>query len=314
MLEKRPEVLLRACHVWERSTDRIGFQWKARLLQAMWRESLGLAPAEYSGKLRGAQIPMPQAKESLANYLSPNIRALVQREVDDPIRAKGKLYKKPRIYNNLLSSQPLCFNLFGELSLDLDLATRVLSDFTGGQVAQVHAIEFEFSPGRGDDRYTGDKSAYDVYVRYENQDRKACFLGIEVKYHEGLYDKEAEYRPRYDELIEAMGCFDPDALGRIKKRPLEQIMRDHLLVGAHRLVDGFAEGTFVFLYPEGNANCASAVQAYKECLSDASSFVSWTLEDLVATLMRHSSAQWVEAFYNRYLDFTKISERVDPST
>ena len=32
-----------------------------------------------------------------------------------------------RLCGDMLSSQPLCFNLFGELALDLDLATEVLS-------------------------------------------------------------------------------------------------------------------------------------------------------------------------------------------
>ena len=38
----RPEELLRHYHAWERNTDKIEFQWRARLLQSMWRTEQGL--------------------------------------------------------------------------------------------------------------------------------------------------------------------------------------------------------------------------------------------------------------------------------
>ena len=46
-------------------------------------------------------------------------------------------------------AQPLAFNLFGELSENLDLASAVLGDMTDGRVTRVDAVEFEWSPGRG---------------------------------------------------------------------------------------------------------------------------------------------------------------------
>ena len=138
-MTQRPEALLRRYDAWERTTDNLDFQWQARLLQSHWREEQGLEAGEYRGKIRGARLTMPGAEEALWNYLTPNIREVVRREVEDPVRAKGKLYGRPRIYDNLLSSQPLCFNLFGELSLDLDLATEALSDMSGGRIAR-HVI------------------------------------------------------------------------------------------------------------------------------------------------------------------------------
>jgi len=246
---------------------------------------------------------MPGAQETLTNYLTPTIREVVRREVEDPVRAKGKLFGRPRIYNNLLSSQPLCFNLFGELTEDLPLATSALSELTAGRVHHVHAIDFEFSPGRGDARYTGDRSAFDVYIRYETPTGGQGFLGIEVKYHEGLEDPVAEHRPRYDELAKEMGCFLPEAQAHLKQRPLQQIWRDHLLVGAHHLVDGFDDACFVFLYPEENTACAQAVVKYADCLSDGRSFQPWTLESVWERLNANSDAGWLKLFHERYLAF-----------
>ena len=122
-MPKRPESLLRRYDVWEPNTDKFEFQWQSRLLQSIWREKRGLVAGNYRGRVRGAGLKMPEAKTTLANYLNESIRSVVRSKVDDPVKAKGKLFGKPRIYNNLLSSQPLCFNLFAELSLDLKLAT-----------------------------------------------------------------------------------------------------------------------------------------------------------------------------------------------
>ena len=35
---------------------------------------------------------------------------------------------------------------------------------------KVPAIDFEWSPGRGNERYTGDRSAFDAYVQFRNDE------------------------------------------------------------------------------------------------------------------------------------------------
>ena len=100
-----------------------------------------------------------------------------------------------------------------------------------------------------------------------------------------------------------MGCFSDARYGDLKRRPLEQIWRDHLLVGAHEMVDGFDDAIFVFLYPAGNSACVNAVADYRGCLTREESFCPWTLEKVVEALRSHTDAQWVEHFFARYLDF-----------
>jgi hypothetical protein len=65
------------------------------------------------------------------------------------------MISEPRIWNNLLSSQPLCFNMFGEKTDDPDLATRFLEKVLPGTVTRV---DFEYSTRRGQP----DRSAFDV--------------------------------------------------------------------------------------------------------------------------------------------------------
>ncbi len=213
------------------SSDISDFQRKARLLQSMWREEKGYEAGEFRGRKIGNYLPMPWAKETLNNYLSDTIKEVVIREVIHNSNS-GKLYGKPRIFNNLLSSQPLCFNLFAELQQDLNLATKVFKQLCPHRVSEVIGIEFEHSPGRKDIAYTGDRSAFDVYVEFLNNSNEKGFIGIEVKYHENLKNKPAEIKDRYFEIASTMGCFKNKCLDILQISPLEQIWRDHLLAGS----------------------------------------------------------------------------------
>lgn len=132
------------------NVDARSFQPRARLLQAIWREEQGYDSTTYRGKIRGARLPMPWAKESLANYLTETIRDVVRAEVLDPEKPAKKLYGQPRVFNNLLSSQPLCFNLFGELQRDLEVATKVFRTLSDGLLRDDGAGALEGMPARAD--------------------------------------------------------------------------------------------------------------------------------------------------------------------
>ena len=303
-----PKDILQRHDAWVENEE--DYQRKLRLLQSLWREEQGLPARKY-----GNQLAWPAAKETLDNYLTKTIRKVVKEEVEGT-KQRSKGYQSPRIYNNLLSSQPLCFNLFGELTEDLGLASQVLSDMSKGRVAQVTAIEFEWSPRRSDPRYTGDKTAFDVYVIYRNATGQCGFLGIEVKYHENLEKKEKNYylahHTRYDTIAAEMGCFHEEHLdtlrqaGQPKADGLQQLWRDHLLMGVWRKAGGFDEACFVLLYPAVNTTCEQATADYRHCLSDTRTFEAWTLEAFVACLRQRTEAKWVRLFYDRYLDLSRL--------
>jgi hypothetical protein len=108
------------------ASDGAGFKRRARVLQSMWREGQGYPMGEHRGRPLGSRLPMPWAEETLANYLTGPIRQVVRDEVLNQEPGGEKLFQTPRIFANLLSSQPLCFNLFGELQQDPALATAVM--------------------------------------------------------------------------------------------------------------------------------------------------------------------------------------------
>ena len=79
-----------------------------------------------------------------------------------------------------------------------------------------------------------------------------------------------------------------------------------MLAGVHRIANGFEEGFFVFLYPEGNTYCTEAVTRYRGCLTDTDTFASWTLESVVSAIKRCTDEDWIDLFVDRYLNYEKI--------
>ena len=291
------------------------FRRKARILQSIWREENSYPCGEHQRnknakpRLLGSRLTMPFAEKSL-NFINENIRKVVQSEVCDPILSKGKLYARPRIFNDLLSSQPICFNLFAELKLNLHLISKVVKELTAGRFCEVTAINFEHSPGRNDPKYLDDQSAFDVFLECTTSSGGRGFIGIEVKYHENLRNPAGRHRKRYDDVASQMKCFAPDSQENLKKSPLQQIWRDHLLTGITRDVDEYDDAIFVILYPKDNLHVSHAIAEYKMCLLNEKSFADWTLEDFCDNLRKHSQAEWINQFNNRYLAFNKISDRL----
>ena len=244
----------------------------------------------------------------LANYLSPAAKRQVQQAVA-AAPSTGALLSRPRLWVDLLSSQPLCFNLFGPLAEDLDLATAALRAMWP-DIRAVTAIRLEWSPGRGDARYTGNRSAFDVFIEYHG-DRGRSFLGIEVKYHEDLTGTTAsDPNHRYPAIARRHHVFRDDAIPQLQKLPLQQIWLDHLLALQLRASrdDGWDAGTFVLLHPLGNIACAAAAQRYRRCLTDTDTFDVRSLDDVVQAVRLATTDQWPTEVHERYLDPMPVND------
>ena len=289
-------------------------QWRGtlRLMQALWREEQGLPIGRHprsgsSSRPLGSRIAMPEAKESLGNYLTDTIRQVVRDELA-AASADQKLFSAPRIYDDLLSSQPLCFNLFGELKADLGVATALGRHIWPNRVQRVTRIEFEHSPGRGDVAYLGNRSAFDVYLEHTTPEGGLGFIGIEVKYHEDLRTESDETRERVHEVALNSGLFDEHDIPKLARPPLQQVWFDHLLALSMLLADRErwqGNGLFVFLHPAANLASYRVVSRYERCLRRPGAFQRLTLEEVLAALQVVNEAPWVELFRDRYLAYRK---------
>jgi hypothetical protein len=266
----------------------------ARQLQDNWRKKQKLPIGSYKNTKGevielGNYIEKTFAYKTGANFLTANIfnvvlKALVNKE-------NGAKIEKNRLFTNLLSSQPLAFNLFGELAHDKSLATRFFCDLFPDKILEVEDILFEHSSGRGNCEYTCDHSAFDVFILYKNRSNKKGFIGIEVKYSENLKDIPSSPKSRYDELTIESGIFKPGSLDILQQRPIQQIWRDHLLSIAHlkHRNEKFDEGFFIYLFPKKNVECQLAVNYY-------------TMQFNSYDPITNTYDEKVTGFYVRYLD------------
>jgi hypothetical protein len=285
--------------------DQSDFSSKARLLQSIWRTERGFGFDKYGNFLKE-----DFAKQTGANYLTDSIFEIVKSEVESA-KTQGKVISEPRIWNNLLSSQPLAFNLFGELKLNGLLATKVFQElYPDLKIDKITNIEFEHSPGRKDLKYTGDSSAFDVFIEYLTTSGQLSFLGIEVKYAEHLKDNPSTHKERYEEISKESGFFDLSHLEKLKEKPIQQIWRDHLLTLSLFISNkDYFRGDFIYLFPSENTECVNALAIYERTFLPKMEnyFKPLTIERIVGLLKEHSTEKWITEFEDRYLNFNKIN-------
>lgn len=293
-----------------------------RLMQSIWRIEMdfdhGLNSRAKKANL-GSMISKDIARsKDGVNFLTDEAKI----EARESLRLAQAVYRndKPmiqasRLYENLLSSQPLAFNLFAPFtgSNGFEVLSRVLGEMLSIRGIHVSRLEFEFSPGRGRKRYSDDHSAFDVYIEYFLEDESRHFLGIEVKYHENLRGKPT-MKQRYKDISEASGIFRQDAISQLVKDPLNQIWRDHLL--ALSMISppanlGFDSGKFVLLYPKINLNCQIAVDEYLGLMQNNETFENWTMESFLTALLRFDSSDWIYRFFERYLKYSRVIDKLN---
>lgn len=211
------------------------WQQRARLLQSLWRErhgwSCGARPLSGGARVLGSMLEESVGRQG-GNFVTPAAR----NAAEDAVASKeaGAVIEEERLSTNLLSSQPLCFNLFADLHRTEKLAEVLASLLPRLDIDTIEEVKYEHSPGRGVAAYTGDRSAIDVAVVYRRLDGRRGLLGFEVKYHENLDSKETLDPAKVMDLVDPNS---PDGVNDLRRAPLAQFARDQLLVRAVGRVD-----------------------------------------------------------------------------
>ena len=299
LTEPVTEQLLRNHHCWE-NVDRVSgdpettkFKRTARLLQALWRESKGLPigsqpmkpTKDRPGRPLGSRIDLQAARESGANFLTDNVRYAAEHRLAHP--QPHQTLDVDRLYCDLLSSMPMCFNLFGELWADLALADKAVHTWWPDTPGTVSAVEFEWSPGRSrKGEYLENRSAFDIAFILDMGNGEKGVVGIETKYHEHaarMKQSSDDRMNRYRLVAEESGVLDGDTVGTIVGTDLQQIWLDHLLALSMPMhpTGGWTWARFVVVYPEANPSFRRAAHEYRELLENTETFAVATVESLL---------------------------------
>ena len=238
--------------------------------------------------------------ENGSNFLTPAIFEVAKQRMAQNIGTVEPF----RLLHNMLSSQPMCFNLFGPLVNDLELATRLMQALLPQQVAQVTEVKIEFAPEPAGG-YLGDKTAFDAYVAWRNHDNGMEFMGFETKLSEP-FSQQIYDSPLYRRWMTEDSPWLPDSTDKVADKRHNQLWRDHLLAVAHHRRSGQRGRLALVRHPE-DLDCADTALRYRQLLRQGDdSFVEFTLEQIVdawsGAVRTEEERRWLAAFRLRYLD------------
>jgi hypothetical protein len=282
------------------------FTANARLWQSRWREKNKFPIGTYAGIEWGNLVEWDYAWNQKVNFLTNYTRKFVGAEL--PYLETTPVFNTERFIANLLSSQPLCFNIFCELRNRLEVAVEIFRRILPNlDMDEIIKIEFEHSPGRRNICFTDDNTAFDVFIEYLKEKEK-YFLGIEVKYAELLKEDTAYLRKRYKDLTENSGMFKNAkmAIHDLSNSRFGQIWRDHLLaismIDKYNASGKYKAGHFAVLYPKDHCEWNGLVKNYKEqYLNNTNNVLEIYLENIIHEIKFHIKEEWTNDLSERYI-------------
>jgi hypothetical protein len=284
------------------------FTARMRFHQSWYRSNVlkvpyGTGPKPSNTTWFGNMLTYADGERGL-NFLAPHIFELAKRR----LAIKKGVIDPFRLFCNMLSSQPMCFNLFGPLVDNLELATHLVQALLPDEIQTVSRVQFEYAPEPGRD-YLNDRTAFDAFISFIRPDNQPGFIGIETRLVEA-FSAKVYNSPRYHHWTEhPLSPWPAEARPRLLSIEVNQLWRDHLLAVAMQLAPGlsFGSGRFLLVYHPLDVECVAALDIYRQLLKpEDRSFIPMPLDILVERWQQSVSTpaekQWLDNFSLRYLD------------
>ena len=288
--------------------DDPAFTATIRLHQSWWRAEVlqvpcGIGPQASSTTRYGNMLEAAEA-EAGKNFLSDEIFAVVKAR----LATRGGTIEPFRLLRNLLTSQAMCFNLFGPLVANAERATRLARALLGAdEVARVVRVAIEWAP-EPPSEYLGDRTAFDAVIDYLRPNGELVLLGVETKLTDSFSQQEYD-GDRYRRWMGSAGSpFRTEAASVLATSRFNQIWRNHLLAIAIRdhARSRYDAVRSVVIHHPTDASAREVLQSYRQHLvSQDSTFGVWTLDQVVrafATASVGTESIWLADFERRYVD------------
>lgn len=280
--------------------------------QSWWRtfvlgEEQGLHPL-LSEKSIGSSIR--DGESTGGNFLDEFALKAVKEELENRSGQSKGLIKEDRLFNNLLSSQPLCFNFFGRLKTNLPLTSAVFQQFYPN-LKEVTNIHFEFAPNAAQN---GDNSAHDVALEFLSDDNKRGLVGLECKYTEPFSPKEYT-SDTYEELYRRSEAFSAPYEELINTK-YNQLFRNQLIIESallNKSYDLAYSGLFCYQHDE---NALTKGNSFRKMLKNGEErFKIITFANLIEAIQKMDidweTREWSMLLWARYCG-TELSKRLTP--
>jgi len=293
------------------------FTKKCRLLQSVYRaeilrEPFGHGPNRNSKDKYGNILV--NGENSGFNFLDEYIFRYTKSKVLEKQVNPDLTIDEYRLFNNMLSSMPMAFNLFGLIRKFLedgnpaatDIIKIVFPDFKW--VEKVTYLDVEFIP-RPIGNYTNDKSAFDVMILAKDKKSNEGIISIETKYTDLLGSNSSSKRDLKDELVKKEDL----VINRdVFKKGYSQLARNFLLTLAYKKVHKLKYFEHVVLSPQEDKHSLKEIEYFKTNLKKYHNYITKIdLENFVIRANESQSEEYrglIKKFYIRYLDFSIIKE------
>lgn len=272
---------------------------RVRIHQGWWRMNvLNEEPGQHP-KIANANVcnTVLNGLKTNSNFLTPNSIKAVELTLKERKDDDAGLMDQNRLFNNLLSSQPLCFNFFGELMMDTKFGLKVLQTWWP-DLTELRRVIFEFAPK---ERYTNDNSAFDIAFEVMIGDQVGL-IGLECKYTDTFssteYDKPT-YRTIFDKSSSFVANYDD-----LKASKYNQLFRNQLI--AEGLIQNnkysFVK-TGLFCY-EKDDGAIETGQELQKMLSKPDSFKIITYRNFIENIQQldidWQKREWTMMLWARY--------------
>lgn len=280
-----------------------------RRLQSWYREVQLQVPAGQSGnyeRLGSYLSPEAVRAQPDLNFLHP---AAFEHAKDraDAVQKEGGTLEEKRLFHNMLSSMPLCFNLFGAMRGELESFLPVYRSLFDPEATRITDIVCEWAPMDSAARI-GDRTAFDAIIRYESGGERR-FVGVETKYTESFSPKPYDTQ-LYRDVTAASHWFtdDPTAPERLKQPKANQLWRNVMLASQLEQHGSEGQGSVAVVALSDDSGASTAVDLVGADMATPyrNRLKNITIESILDTTdaLSPELSWWTTSFHRRYTDAT----------
>ncbi len=258
----------------------------------------------------GTNLMWPEAVEAL-------------KQAKSQLGVTGGILAEDRLRRNLLSSQPLCFNLFGYLGQLPDLsAVLPWVQIYAPEATGIVRVLLEYAPSAAElGQQPLGRSAFDAFIEYRLPGGQLGFIGVETKYHEDLskglrLPKPGAGRTKYEQATRN-DCWVPGAADALMghRKNLQFWYNQLLAQRTFALVGGgktYSQCRQVVVATQLDSSAKAVVATIRGQLDQDHQDTLWfcSLEDVIAKV--EGQEHWKARMAERYTDFTPIQDHLDP--
>ena len=303
------------------------FTQKCREMQGRYRERMGEPMGVGPHLKKGTpQINMfVDGDKTGKNFVNEFTFNYAKHRVDN--KQPHETIDEYRLFNNMLSSQPMAFNLFCPF-IEMrqqgkgDIVSRIFQNiFPDKYISEVTEVELEYLD-TDIKKYLNDNTAMDAIVRYNDTDGKPAFIAIETKYTDVLGENTSRKSDVLSDVwIKRIGMFKPETETELLKsaeaakdknqkldgmKVVTQIYRNFLLTECYGNIEGANRCYSVVLAPAQHPTTEKEVASLRNELKPEfqNKISAISLEDFITKTLEicpDEDKAPFEYFKNRYI-------------